>query len=208
MTERQIALNKRQGELTELQAKKTAKALLPQIEKRVSDAKWVSRASIVKGNLPNVLRSLTEAAKEASEVLLNKDFGRRFEDECERLRASNVTLNFPGRQGQVTRRKLVAAYKPNEVLSEGEQKALALADFLAEVTAVPASSPVVFDDPITSMDDRRIHEVCHRIIELSQDHQIVVFTHNIMFAAELLANAARRSSGTTTSGRKGMRLVS
>ncbi len=101
-------------------------------------------------NLTGVLRS----AKEASEQLLNKDFEKRFEDECKLLRAPNVTLNFPGRQGQVTRRKLVASYKPSQVLSEGEQKALALADFLAEVTSVPASSPVVFDDPITSMDHR------------------------------------------------------
>jgi energy-coupling factor transporter ATP-binding protein EcfA2 len=190
--QRQAALTVKQEQLTELRGKKTANALLPQIEKRVTDAKWVARATIVKNNIPTVLRSLTEAAKEASEVLLNKDFGRRFEEECKRLRAPNVTLNFPGRQGQVTRRKLVASYKPTEVLSEGEQKALALADFLAEVTAVPASSPVVFDDPITSMDYRRIHEVCDRIVALADDHQIIVFTHNIWFAAELLSKADKK----------------
>jgi ABC-type Na+ transport system ATPase subunit NatA len=191
--ERLAALRAKQTELTELQGKKTANTLLPQIEKRVSDAKWVGRATIVKSNLTAVLRSLTEAAKEAGEELLNKDFGRRFEDECKRLRAPNVTLNFPGREGQVTRRKLVASYKPTEVLSEGEQKALALADFLAEVTCVPASSPVVFDDPITSMDYRRIHEVCDRIIALADDHQIIVFTHNIWFAAELLGKADKKN---------------
>jgi hypothetical protein len=118
--ERQAALKAKQTELAELKGKKTANTLLPQIEKRVSDAKWVGRAAIVKGNLTGVLRSLTDAAKDAGEELLNKDFGKRFEDECKRLRAPNVTLNFPGRQGQVTRRKLVASYKPNEVLSEGE----------------------------------------------------------------------------------------
>ncbi|HEV7676343.1 MAG TPA: AAA family ATPase [Candidatus Angelobacter sp.] len=191
--ERQAALKAKQTELTELQGKKTANTLLAQIEKRVSDAKWVGRATIVKNNLTGVLRSLTEAAKHASEELLNKDFGKRFEEECKRLRAPNVTLNFPGRQGQVTRRKLVASYKPNEVLSEGEQKALALADFLAEVTSVPASSPVVFDDPITSMDYRRIHEVCDRIVALAVDHQIIVFTHNIWFAAELLGKADKKN---------------
>jgi hypothetical protein len=147
----------------------------------------------VKSNLTGILRSLTESAKEASEELLNKDFGRRFEEECKRLRAPNVTLNFPGRQGQVTRRKLVASYKPDQVLSEGEQKALALADFLAEVTSVPASSPVVFDDPITSMDYRRIHEVCDRIVSLAEGHQVIVFTHNIWFAAELLSKAEKKS---------------
>jgi energy-coupling factor transporter ATP-binding protein EcfA2 len=190
--ERQTALKAKQTELAELRGKKTANSLLAQIEKRVSDAKWVGRATIVKGNLTTVLRSLTEAAKEAGEELLNKDFGRRFEDECKRLRAPNVTLNFPGREGHVTRRKLVASYKPTEVLSEGEQKALALADFLAEVTCVPASSPVVFDDPITSMDYRRIHEVCDRVVALAEGHQIIVFTHNIWFAAELLGKADKK----------------
>lgn len=191
--QRLTALKAKQTELTESQGKKTANTLLPQIEKRVGDAKWVARATIVKNNLTGVLRTLTEAAKDASEELLNRDFGKRFEDECKRLRAPNVTLNFPGRQGQVTRRKLLASYKPSQVLSEGEQKALALADFLAEVTSVPASSPVVFDDPITSMDYRRIHEVCDRVIALAADHQIVVFTHNIWFAAELLSKADKKN---------------
>ena len=159
----------------------------------MADAKWVGRATIVKNKMTGVLRSLTESAKEASEELLNKDFGRRFKDECKWLRAPSVTLNFPGRQAQAIRRKLVASYKPSQVLSEGEQKALALADFLAEVTSVPASSPVVFDDPITSMDYRRIHEVCDRIVALSGDHQILVFTHNIWFAAELLSKADKKN---------------
>jgi wobble nucleotide-excising tRNase len=87
----------------------------------------------------------------------------------------------------------VASYKPTQVLSEGEQKALALADFLTEVTAVPASIPVVFDDPVTSMDYRRIHEVCDRIVDLAQDHQVIVFTHNIWFAAELLSKADKKT---------------
>lgn len=191
--ERQAALKAKQAELIELQGKKTANALLPQIEKRVSDAKWVARATTIKNNLTGVLRSLTEAAKLASEELLNKDFAKRFGDECKILRAPNVTLSFPGRQGQVKRQKLVASYNPTQVLSEGEQKALALADFLAEVTSVPASSPVVFDDPITSMDYRRIHEVCDRIVALAQDHQIIVFTHNIWFAAELLSKADKKN---------------
>src|SRR5262249_41200214 len=152
----------------------------------------VGRATIVKNNFTGILRSLTEAAKEASKELLNKDFEKRFEEECRRLRAPHVTLNFPGRQGQATRRKLVASHKPSEILSEGEQKALALADFLAEVTSVPAASPVIFDDPITSMDYRRIHEVSDRVLTLAQNHQVIVFTHNIWFAAELLGKADKK----------------
>jgi hypothetical protein len=189
---REAALKSKQAELIELQSKKSVNTLLSQIEERVSDAKWVARAAIIKNNFTGLLRSLTEAAKDASDELLNKDFEKRFDEECKLLRAPSVTLNFPGRQGQATRRKLVASHKPSDVLSEGEQKALALADFLAEVISVPAASPVVFDDSITSMDYRRIHEVSDRVIALAKDHQIIVFTHNIWFAAELLANADKK----------------
>lgn len=191
--QRQETLKRKRTDLTDLLGRKTTNDLLPQIERRVSDAKWVSQASLVRNGFTTALRSLTEAAKEASEELLNKGFEKRFQEECRRLRAPSVALNFPGRQGQVTRRKTVAAYKPSQILSEGEQKALALADFFAEVTAVPASSPVIFDDPITSMDYRRIHEVCDRIVALSREHQTIVFTHNIWFAAELLAKADKKS---------------
>ena len=189
---REAAFKAKQSELIELKSKKLVNTHLSQIEARVSGAKWVARATIIKSNFTGLLRSLTEAAKDASDELLNKDFERRFDEECKRLRAPSVTLNFPGRQGQATRRKLVASYKPSDVLSEGEQKALALADFLAEVTSVPAASPVVFDDPITSMDYRRIHEVADRVLALTKDHQIIVFTHNIWFAAELLAKADKK----------------
>jgi hypothetical protein len=89
---REAALKTKQNELVELQARRLTNALLPQIEARVSDAKWVGRATIVKNNFTGTLRSLTEAAKEASEQLLNKDFEKRFEEECKRLRAPRVTL--------------------------------------------------------------------------------------------------------------------
>jgi wobble nucleotide-excising tRNase len=71
-----------------------------------------------------------------------------------------VTLQFPGKQGQVTRKKLVAdgEHRPSDVLSEGEQKVIALADFLAEASLKPAA-PVIFDDPINSLDYRRMAEV-------------------------------------------------
>jgi len=73
-----------------------------------------------------------------------------------------------------------------EVLSEGEQKVIALADFLAEIALKPPA-PVILDDPITSLDYRRMSEVVARIVELSQTRQIIVFTHNIWFTTELLS---------------------
>jgi hypothetical protein len=73
------------------------------------------------------------------------------------------------------------------VLSEGEQKVLALADFLAEARLTGITAPIIFDDPVNSLDHRRIKEVADRVTLLAQAEQVIVFTHDILFATSLLA---------------------
>jgi len=166
---------------------------MPQIEKTVEQAKWVDKAKIQQRKFQGLLRSLTETSKIASEQLLNRDFERHFNEECKTLRAPAVTLQFPGRQGQVTRKKAVAGgeHRPSDILSEGEQKVIALADFLAEASLKPPA-PVIFDDPINSLDYKRMGEVVGRIVALGDTRQVIVFTHNIWFTTELLARFEKR----------------
>lgn len=132
-------------------------------------------------------KQLTVQSKLASEDLVNKNFETLFAEECARLRAPHVALRFQGRSGQAQRKKAVASYKPSAVLSEGEQKVLALADFLAESRMRGTKAPLIFDDPVTSLDYRRLDEVAARIQNLAETHQVVVLTHNIMFASALMA---------------------
>lgn len=190
---REEALRERQAKLLDIESRLKLAALLPQIEKAVDQAKWVDKAKIQQRKFQALLRSLTETSKLASEQLLNKDFERQFTKECKALRAPAVTLQFPGRQGQVTRKKAVAGseHRPSDVLSEGEQKVIALADFLAEASLKPPA-PVIFDDPINSLDYRRMAEVVDRIVSLSETRQVIVFTHNIWFTTELLARFEKR----------------
>lgn len=190
---REEALRERQTKLVDIESRIKLAALLPQITTAVDQAKWVDKAKIQQRKFQALLRSLTETSKLASEQLLNKDFERHFTDECKVLRAPAVTLQFPGRQGQVTRKKAVAGgeHRPSDVLSEGEQKVIALADFLAEASLKPPA-PVIFDDPINSLDYRRMAEVVNRIVSLSETRQVIVFTHNIWFTTELLARFEKR----------------
>ena len=48
------------------------------------------------------------------------------------------------------------------------------------------NAPVIFDDPVTSLDYERIQEVASRLAALARERQVIVFTHNIWFAVELL----------------------
>lgn len=191
--DRASIVNERQKELDSVKSRMALEGLLVQIEQHVAELKWASRAEIHAKRFPTLLKSLTDASKLASEELLNRDFERRFLDECTALKAPPVALQFPGRQGQVSRKKSVAAdHRPSEVLSEGEQKVIALADVLAEMGLRQSSSPIVFDDPVNSLDYKRLEYVVDRLEKLSEQRQVIVFTHNIWFATEILARFEKR----------------
>jgi len=79
-----------------------------------------------------------------------------------------------------------------EVLSEGEQTAVAIAAFLAELATAPHSSALVFDDPISSLDHRWRHKVAERLVAESALRQVIVFTHDLIFLNDI-EDAAKRT---------------
>ncbi len=186
--ERTRVLAEASATLRELEARLKLRELMPEVRKHIERAKWAVKAGAVLAGFQGLLRSLTMAAKAASEELLNQDFERLFAEERVALGAPDVKVEFPGREGETKRRKtLVPGFSLSEVLSEGEQKVIALADFLAEAGLPKASAPIIFDDPVNSLDYKRLRHVVDRIVKLSETHQVVTFTHNIWFAVELLA---------------------
>lgn len=78
-----------------------------------------------------------------------------------------------------------------DILSEGEQRAIAIASFLAEVNLGPNLGGVVFDDPVSSLDHRRRWHVARRLAEESKRRQVIVLTHDIYFLCILQQEAAR-----------------
>ncbi len=158
------------------------------IEVRVAEAKEANRLQQLQSRFRGLLRGLTDLTKEASDQLVNQNFESLFLEECKALRAPELKVQFVGREGKPQRRKtLTADLKPSLVLSEGEQKVLGLADFLAEARLAGITAPVIFDDPVSSLDHRRVREVAERLIVLSQSNQVIVFTHDILFATTLYA---------------------
>ncbi len=192
--QKQIELSSREMKIAEFTDRLRLAELLTQIEDYILRLSWTSSAEAIARGFQSILRSLTSASKSASEKLLNHGFQTLFEEECAALHAPVVKLGFPGRQGQVTRKKTLSAqYHLSEILSEGEQKVIALADFIAELRLKKAPSPVIFDDPITSLDYRRMRIVVDRLASLVRERQVIVFSHNIWFVTELLAENAKRS---------------
>lgn len=84
------------------------------------------------------------------------------------------------------------AVKNNQILSEGEQRALALACFLAEIGGDDARYGIIVDDPVSSLDHLRIRKVAQRLVaEAKKGRQVIIFTHNLVFFNEVVSEAAR-----------------
>ena len=80
----------------------------------------------------------------------------------------------------------------DDVLSEGEHRAVALACFLAEASYLLDATPVIVDDPVSSLDHIRRRHVANQLIALAKSRQVIVFTHDLVFYAELVSLAAER----------------
>lgn len=76
-------------------------------------------------------------------------------------------------------------HSAHQILSEGEQRIMGLAIFLAEVRLQGHASAVVFDDPTTSLDHRHRRRIAARLAELSRGRQVVIFTHDAVFLGDL-----------------------
>lgn len=182
------ALATKRKEMAELGARIELKKNLPTAKEFVRRAKRAQLLEKLSKTISSgAAKQLTIQSKLASEDLVNRNFETLFAEECGRLNAPDVALHFQGRSGKAQRKKVVANYRPSAVLSEGEQKVLALADFLAESRMRGTKAPLVFDDPVTSLDYRRLDEVAARIQHLAETHQVIVLTHNIMFASALVS---------------------
>ncbi len=91
-----------------------------------------------------------------------------------------LRLNFPG------------STDISNILSEGEQRSLAIASFLAEISLAPGSSGLIFDDPVSSLDHLRREKVAARLVGEGVKRQIVIFTHDLFFLGLLNSEAARQ----------------
>jgi ABC-type transport system involved in cytochrome c biogenesis ATPase subunit len=79
--------------------------------------------------------------------------------------------------------------RPGHILSEGEHRAVALSFFLAQASESASRSAIVFDDPVSSLDHLWREEIAERLASEAVNRQVIVFTHDLAFLAQLSAAA-------------------
>ena len=136
-----------------------------------------------------VKRKITDTEKALSDKYFNQKYIDVFNEECQKLNGNfGIDINHTGSAGKSYRQLKLKGTNPNAVLSEGEQKVIAIADFLAEMQLSEINKGIVFDDPVTSLDEKRKSEIAERLVIESSQKQVVVFTHDLVFVSSLIGH--------------------
>jgi len=124
-----------------------------------------------------------------------------------------IDLDNIGRQGVALHKlklqtKVSGSITLSDILSEGEQRAIAIASFMAELKASPHNCGIVFDDPVSSLDHARRELVARRLAEEAKKRQVIIFTHDLVFLVGLQHACDRQNISYTiqtvwSSGSKG-----
>ncbi|MDD4607167.1 MAG: AAA family ATPase [Patescibacteria group bacterium] len=137
-------------------------------------------------------RHISILSNTLSEQYITETLKNNFTDELKRLGFTGVeivtsTRSRSGKQYHFL--ELDSSYGSNanlkEILSEGEHRCISLATFLSELSISGHKSSIIFDDPVSSLDHKWRKKIAKRIVEESQERQVIVFTHDITFLMNL-----------------------
>lgn len=166
-----------------------------QLSKRIVDVYHLANIRKDVDRIDKAIKSLdttklTRKYNELSSSLLTNNFKDDIEKELKQLRRDHILfkLNSRGVKGKTTMKLALDASSKiniNEILSEGEQKALSIAFFLAEISSIPSNGGIILDDPVSSLDHSRRENVAHRLVQEAKKRQVIIFTHDIVFVHTL-----------------------
>jgi hypothetical protein len=135
-------------------------------------------------------RGITQAQKRIAAEVITEALRDALREELDLLGLEDVAIDLDssGERGRTVVRLSfgdAADEPPVRVLSKGEQRAAALAFFLAEVRVSGSDGGIVLDDPVSSLDEPRRHAVAARLAAEAAERQVIVFTHDLVLFVRL-----------------------
>jgi hypothetical protein len=144
-------------------------------------------------------RNISTFATRRRRELVTPDLRERIRDEIAALDLGHIPLRLEEASERGRNFFDMALDAPRHaaktrVLSEGEQRALGIACFFAEMARLPGRHGIIVDDPVSSLDHQRLRKVASRLVEeAAAGRQVIIFTHHLIFYQEILAAAAART---------------
>jgi len=158
-------------------------------EQRSSIQEEINRLQLL-GQIQKAIKTtnttaLSQKKGQLADVLITEAFVRRFNTELKALGASRIKVKLvkskvsKGRVLHTVQLDGASHHSLTEVLSEGENRIVSIAAFLADVTGRDFPAPIVLDDPISSLDQDYEEAAVQRLLDLSSDRQVIIFTHRL-----------------------------
>lgn len=180
-------------EVQALQARVMLRDRWAEVQQRVDDLRRRRALNTALASLATNRISLLQ--RELTELVVTGSLADALDLERKALRCDHVPVGLSAAvtvgDAQVSLRLLDAPGNAplREILSEGEQRALALAFFFAEVAQDPGGGGIVLDDPVSSLDEERRHHIADRLLNEASKRQVIVFTHDLPFLLDLQQQA-------------------
>lgn len=186
-------LKKIQGERDELISRKSLHLLAATIEAYINGKQLEYKFTQCIQSIST--RPISKKSKEIISATLSPQLESDLQSELKYLGASHLPLNvkLTGRDGGARHRLTLYASKNiklSEILSEGEHCVVAVAGFFAELGGASTKSPIVLDDPVSSLDHRYSRFIATRLVKEAEQRQVIVFTHNIAFLVAIQKGCA------------------
>ena len=201
------AVNTNEGLVTLIQRKQT---LLDELEdkKYVLENKNSIISNIHRYKTIEKLESIQSQCKTRSISTMSSKINKEvavaplvsaFSQELQKFGFNRFTVNVQSRNSAGHQQFKLAIAEAGEpivakVASEGEQRCIAIAAFLAEMNADSRKSAVIFDDPVNSLSHQWSSRVAARLVSESKVRQVIVFTHDIVFFKLLLEESERQAA--------------
>lgn len=181
-----VELSKIDKGITLLTHKEKLEQHILEIESYINDLAWIKKATEVKRQLNP--KKITDKEKELSGRYYNQKYIDTFNNECKFLNGNfGIKINYTGSFGASFRQLKIKDYRPSEILSDGEQKVISLADFLTEMQLSDINRGIFFDDPVSSLDDERKTNIADRLVRESKNKQVIIFTHDLIFVSSIIS---------------------
>jgi ABC-type dipeptide/oligopeptide/nickel transport system ATPase subunit len=171
----------------DMEAKKWLAEQKQAIENEVNRIKILQKIKNAKNITDTTM--LSRKKGDLSKELITDTFVSRFNKELKEMKASELKvklLKSGVSKGHVLHKIQLDAtskYSLNDVLSEGERRIVSIAAFFADITARESLVPLIFDDPISSLDQDYEEAVVKRLCELASNRQVIIFTHRLSLVA-------------------------
>lgn len=151
----------------------------------IQNQQWILKANRM--GWMALKRNITDWEKYLSGKYFNQKYIDTFNQECIDLNGNfGIEVNHTGSAGTSFRQLTLKGRNPAVILSEGEQKVIALADFISEMKLSDVNRGIIFDDPVNSLDEGRKKDIAYRLIRESVNKQVIVFTHDLIFVSNLI----------------------